>query len=690
MIRRRPSLLDPLRATERPGEGFEAGWRLAVKRRIVIILSVLVLWAAGIEARLVQLQVFQHDDLMERADNQQQSVVPTAAMRGDIVDRHGQVLAYSVDASSIIAHPRTVKDPQAVLATLCDALGDCTAAERRDFAERLAGRKPFHVRRARAVSPEQAARVQALKLPAFQLVPETLRYYPKFDLAAHVLGFVDPDNKGLAGVERAFDGVIRGQEGLLLAQVDARKQWMQTRVERAPTAGATVELTLDLNLQYIAERELRAGVEENRARAGTAIIMDPRTGEILALANYPTFNPNSYGRSPAENWRNRAVQDTYEPGSTFKIVTASAALEEGVVSPTDIIDCSPGYITFPGRDPIKDTHPHGSLTFEDVIVLSSNVGAIKTGLKVGADRLARYVRRFGFGEALGTDFKGESAGKVWSPAGMSDSALASMSIGYQVSVTPLQMAMAASAVANGGTLLEPHVVRAIVRNGVRQDIPPKALRQAIDANTAATLTTFMEEVVKRGTATAARLDRYQVAGKTGTTEKLVDGRYSKTDYNASFVGFVPSRRPALTILVVIDTPRAGHIFGGDVAAPIFKRIADAALLQEGVPPTVNPVPPVLTNATTVEPAVRPARATVLPAISTLGASALMPDLRGLSARDALRILGGVGLNARVTGDGFVVSQIPAPGEAIEPGGWSTLQLRRAPLDPPRGPGRDDR
>jgi cell division protein FtsI (penicillin-binding protein 3) len=654
-----------------------------MKPRVVLVLAGLALWSVAIEARLVQLQVFQHAWLVKRANSQQHDLISTSAMRGDIVDREGRVLAYSVDASSIMAYPVNVQNPAAVAGRICGALGDCTTVERAALARRLGGKAPFFVRRARAVSPEQAARVKELGIPFIQLMPEALRFYPQLELAAHVLGFVDPDNKGLGGVESARDSDIRGTPGKAIVQVDAHGNWMQTRIQQAATAGATVELTLDLTLQHIAERELRAGVLANRARGGTAIVMDPYTGAILALANYPTFNPNIYGRVPDDVRRNRATQEVYEPGSTFKLVTASAAIEEGVISPDDTVDCNPGYITFPGRKPIREAsgHNYGVLTFEDVIVKSSNVCAIKVGLRVGAERLSRYVRRFGFGTPIGSEFMGESGGKVWAPADLDDSALASMSMGYQVSVTPLQMAAAASAVGNGGTLVEPHVIGAFVRHGTREVIEPKVLRRAISAETAATVTTIMEDVVLRGTAKAARLDHHQVAGKTGTAAKLVDGRYSSTDYNASFVGFVPSRKPAFTILVVIDTPHAGPTTGGGVSAPVFKRIAEAAIQHIGLAPTLNPAPAVTIAAVQAFPPPAPSRPTLIPALTELGGRSLMPDVRGLAVRDALRLLSRAGLQVRANGNGFVATQSPAPGEPVESGSWSVLQLRRTPPDP---------
>jgi len=680
--------LDPLRPADRAPQSFESVWRSHFKRRVLVVVAFVGIWVLCIEARLVQLQVVQHEELSARAKRHQQTKIALEATRGDILDREGRLLAYSVEADSITADPSKVKDAPAALAAICGALGDCTAAERRKLLSQLSdGNSQYMViRSSRTVAPEQVKRVAALKLPGVVLQSDTRRYYPRVDLAAHVLGFVNIDNRGQAGVERAFDQQIRGQDGVAIVQVDAKRQRLDTRVARAPVPGATLELTIDLYLQYIVERELKAGIEENRARGGAAIIMDPRTGEILALASYPTFNPNAAGKFTDDDRRNRATQDVYEPGSTFKMVTASAALESGVVKPMDLIDTNPGYITLPGRRaPIRDTHPHGVIPFEDVIVVSSNVGAVKVGLRTGIERMTRYVHRFGFGEALAPDFLGQSRG-LWNPNNLSESGIASVSIGYQVSVTPLQMVTAASAVANGGLLMEPRVVRALVHDGRRDEVHPKVLRRAIEAQTAATLTEIMEGVVSsRGTAPAASLDRYQVAGKTGTAAKLVDGRYSRSDYNASFVGFVPSRNPAFTILVVIDTPRGPHgYYGGTVAAPIFNRIAQAALLQTGVRPSVDPAPQLLLASADAPALPEPdVRGSYAPRVASVGGLAVMPDVTGFSARSATRVLSGLGLDVRISGSGIVTAQTPEAGSPIDPGAISNIHLERF------GAGRDD-
>jgi membrane peptidoglycan carboxypeptidase len=330
-------------------------------------------------------------------------------------------------------------------------------------------------------------------------------------------------------------------------------------------------------------------------------------------------------------------------------------------------------------------HRYESLTFADVIVKSSNVGAIKVGLKVGAERLSLYIRRFGFGRPSSPDFPGESPGIVWDPSRLNDSALASVSMGYQVAVTPLQMAAAAGVIANGGTLYEPHVVRAIVKNGQRTLIPPKAVRRSVQPETAATLTDIMERVVTDGTAKSARLASYTVAGKTGTADKLVNGRYSQSQQNVSFVGFVPSRNPVLTVIVMVDSPRVGGDTGGVIAAPIFKRIADASLRRLGVTPTIDPAPPVLVAR---QERLAPPAPIVAPAVVALHSDApesALPDLTGMSAREAVRELARLGLTARMQGAGVVVDQQPAAGSLIEPGGSCTLVLNRRPLvgPPPR-------
>jgi cell division protein FtsI (penicillin-binding protein 3) len=656
----------------------EIDWRGTLKRRTLVAAVIFAAWAAGIEAKLVYLQVYRYPDLVARASKQQTHNLAAPAQRGDIVDRKGRVLATSVDADSIYASPAEIVNADEAAAKLCTAFGDCTNKERQALADRLHQPKGFvYVRR--KVSPDDKRRIEALGLDGIGFIRESRRFYPNKELAAHLLGYVGTDNGGLSGVESAYDSQIRGKPGTVLIQRDARRHAFSTRVTRLPTAGSTVELSIDAYLQHIAERELHAGVIANRAAGGTAIIMNPRTGEILAMANEPTFDPNAYKDSEEGERRNRAVQDLYEPGSTFKVVTASAAIEEKVMPVNRLIDVSGGQIRVDRTRVVHDTHNYGVLSFTDVIVKSSNVGAIKIGFELGTARLSEYVKRYGFGSQVSPDFPGESPGIVWKPDKWTDSALASVSMGYQVGVTPLQMVAAVSSIANGGQYVEPRVVHAVYRGNRRYAVQPKIVRQTITADTAATLTTIMEGVVELGTGRAARIDGYTIAGKTGTAAKLVNGRYSASDWNASFVGFLPSRNPAVAIIVVTDSPHAiGHT-GGVVSAPIFKCIAESTLRYLGIGPTINPAAPVLVardDRASSAPAA--ARVPAEPVISLVadGRPGTLPDLRGLSAREAVRTLVKLGLIVHVSGDGVVVSQDPPAGSALEAGGVCRLVLER--------------
>ena len=658
-------------------------WRETLTRRIFVVAAGLALWVAAIEIRLVYLQVFDRADLIGRAERQQERTQPSPAKRGDILDRRGHVLATSVDADTIYAVPTAIIDSVGAARRICEALGDCEAKDRQVLADKLAQRRAFaYVRR--QVAPDQARRVAALNLDGIGFIKESRRFYPNKELAAHLLGYVGLDNTGLDGLEYTYDSKIRGKPGTILVHTDARRHAF-SRFERPPTSGSSVELTIDQFLQHLAERELRTGVLLNRAQGGSAIVMNPRTGEILAMANEPTFNPNAFRDSQEIERRNRAVQDLYEPGSTFKIVTASAAIEEKVMDVDAMIDTNPGRLYVGGRSRVITDDAgrnNGVLSFTNVIVKSSNIGAVKIGLRVGTERLSRFVGLYGFGRQVSPDFPSENAGIVWSPEKWTESALASVSMGYQVAVTPLQMVAAVSSVANGGQYIEPRVVRAVYRNGTRYQATPKALRRTINADTAAALTTIMEGVVTDGTAKRARIDGYTVAGKTGTAQKLIDGQYSHSDHYASFVGFVPSRDPVLAIVVVIDSakgPNGDH--GGTVAAPIFRNIAEPALRYFGVPSTINPPPAVLlarNDLPVAAPTHSPERRAE-PVISLIadGPPDTVPDVRGLSAREAVRKLVTLGLNAHASGDGFVISQSPEPGTPLDHATTCRLVLQRS-------------
>jgi cell division protein FtsI (penicillin-binding protein 3) len=644
---------------------------------MLLAAAVLAMWTAAAEARLVYLQVVQRDKWVGLAADQQFVLQAVPGRRGDIVDRRGAPLALTAEVPTVAARTREVKDPVAAVAALCAALRDCSAEARRRFVSSLNNK--FYARLSRKITPAQAARVAALKLDGFYFEMEPKRFYPNGSLAAHLIGYANDEFEGQSGVEGKFQRHIGGQAGKVLVHRDGGQVEFATDVITAPTAGASLELTIDRNIQHIAERELKAALDAHDASAGTAIVMDPWTNELLAFANYPTFDPNHPKRSTPEDKVNRGVQYVYEPGSTLKLVTASAALELQIFDSSDIIDVSAGEIRF-GRDVIRDDHRSGPLSVTDVIVKSSNVGAARMALSLGAERLVQYVRKFGFGLRLSPDFGGESAGKVWEAADLNKPAeLARVAMGYQISVTPLQMAAAVSAIANGGELLEPHLVRAFIKDGKRHDVPKVVLNRSVDAATAAEMTTIMERVVTDGTGTAAQVPGYTVAGKTGTAQKLIDGAYSKTHYVASFVGFVPSRNPKYTIIVVVDSPRGRKgYYGGTVAAPAFRRIAEDVLRYSGVPPTLNAPPPVMVRrGADVPHEVRtsgPSAGSV--ATRATVSDSTFPDFTGVSAREALVTLTRLGMTTKLRGSGLVVDQRPAPGTPLEAGGVATLWLDR--------------
>ncbi len=651
-------------------------WRLTVRPRLAAVLVMLVAWSTGISARLVYLQVYRQSEYVQKADRQQQRVITYAGTRGEILDREGRVLAYSVPAQSVFAVPSAIDNPAAVIKGLCSVLTDCSPDIRAQLRERLSNKKRQFAWVRRLVTDGEAGAIARLKLDGIGLRTESRRVYPNGSLIAAALGYVNTDSVGLGGIEQAWNKSISGRPGVDFVQIDA-KQRVYSRNEQAPIPGNTVELTIDESLQYVVERELAAGVAANRAAAGTAIVMDPTTGEVLAMASVPTFDPNDAGDVHPETRRNPAVESVYEPGSTFKIVTASAAIEDQVVPLSRVFSVTSGYIMIGDRR-INDSHRSAvDLTFEEGLIKSSNVVAVRVGQMLGADRLSRYVTRYGFGAKTGIGLAGETSGIVWNT--LTPSALASVSMGYQVSVTPLQMVTAASAVANGGVLMQPTLIRA-ERVGERRTIfQPHVVRRVVSPETAATLTSVMEEVVQRGTAKAAQIEGYRIAGKTGTAAKIVDGHYSKSKYFSSFVGFFPAEKPRFAMLVVIDSASAGAYFGGAVAAPIFKRIADAAIRQFGIPRSFNPLAPVLIEH---RDAVRlNVSAPVVPPMLTTTTEDpdLVPDLSGLTAREALRRLDQLHVRARLHGNGIVVRQRPAAGTPLDQADeWQVWLDRAAP------------
>jgi cell division protein FtsI (penicillin-binding protein 3) len=625
--------------------------------------------------RLVQLQVLNRAGYERQAARQSERTIVLDPRRGAILDRAGHPLAVSVDAESIYAVPQEISDPAGTAQALAKALG-LDAAGRRDVLAQLQKSRGFVWVR-RKVDPVTVRAVRDLQLEGVGFLTENRRYYPKRDLASQVLGYVGVDNTGMSGIEYAFDGQIRGRAAKVAIQIDARRRAVG-HAEKPSTEGRTVVLTLDESIQHSAERELDRALAETGAISGVVVVLEPSTGEILALANRPAFNPNRFGAYASGRWKNRAVVDAYEPGSIFKIFTAAAALQEGVVDPDETIDCGDGFIEIAGIR-INDHHVFDQLTFRDVMAKSSDIGVVRVAQRLGRESFNRYMREFGFGAVTGVELPGESSGLLRPPSRWSALSLASLSFGQEIGVTALQIAAAVGAVANGGYLMKPYIVRGLEDASGRQvqAFKPVAVRRVLEPRTVATLTDVLKGVVRHGTGTRAAVTGYTVAGKTGTAQKIdAAGRYSMIDHVASFVGFVPASKPALVILVSIDTPRGAQNQGGDVAAPVFARVAEDALRHLAVP-SEDPDRLLRATAYRAHPATpaayHPEPAAPLPDTDP----ALMPDLRGRPAREAAIAAARRGLTVELRGSGRVAEQSPEPGTRLEPGMVCLLTLSRS-------------
>jgi cell division protein FtsI/penicillin-binding protein 2 len=656
--------------------------------------------------RLAYLQTSQHEWLSRRARQQQLDEEPLQAPRGLILDRQGRELARSIDVDSFYADPREIEDVEASSSALARLLNVDAVGLSTKLQEAKSARRGF-IWLARRVEDEQAQAVKALKLKGVYSAEEQRRRYPNGALASHVLGFVGLDAKGLAGVEQVYDAALTGESGKLILDADAKRRPFESE-GLVPQDGQTIVLTLDQTVQYIVERELAAALERTQAKSAAAIVLDPHTGEVLALANAPSFDPNDAGGATPEQRRNDALQNIYEPGSTFKLVSFTGALEEGLVTPETRIEC-PGSISLPGR--VVHDHAHGSLTATEALAKSSNVAAIKLGMKLGNERLYEYIRRMGFGSKTGVELPGETAGLIRPVSKWQPGSIGSVPIGQEVGVTPVQMAAAYGAIANDGVRVAPHLVRE-VRDAEGKTVArtePESHR-VVSAETAQKLRHMLESVTLKGTARAAQLEGYSAAGKTGTAQK-VDPRthaYSQTKYVASFVGFAPIENPAAVIIVVLDEPIGLHQ-GGQVAAPVFSEIANQVLPYLDVKPDQAPEVKApagqlagITVRATVEPTATGAGgaeeheggaggASNLPVVAERGAGEVgeivyaaarerelsMPDLRGRSVRDVARICTRLGLELEARGEGRALRQSPEAGAALAPGQTVRIEFGRS-------------
>ena len=543
-------------------------------KRLYILGAILCFWLIVVALRLVQLEIFQYGQFERRAMKQQQRTTDISPSRGVIYDRNGHELAMSITGNSVFSVPSEVPDRN----TTASLIARILKADPKDIASKFdCPRNVCPV--ARKIDPELGARIASMNLRGIYVQPEPKRYYPKGELASQILGYVGVDDEGLAGIEHAYDSELKGKKGTVLISMDARKRRFDS-VEKQPEPGDNLVLTVDEKIQYIVERELEKAMEDTHAEAGTVVVQNPHTGEILALASRPTFNPNlSRKINPAE-LKNRAVSDVYEPGSVFKVVTYSAALEEGIEHPDDLIDCQGGMIVVNGLR-IHDLHKMGTVSIAEALAKSSDVAAVKVGLKLGDERLYKYIRAYGFGSQTGIELPGETRGLAKPVNKWSKVSIGAMSIGQEVGVTPLQLVSMVSTIANDGVYLPPRILAGTTKpsNGPQTiAFHPANGHRVVSTMTAAQMKKMMEGVVLFGTAKRAILDGYSSAGKTGTAQKIdpATHRYSSTKYVASFAGFAPVNNPAITIVVSLDSPIGLHQ-GGQVSAPVFQRVATQVL-----------------------------------------------------------------------------------------------------------------
>jgi cell division protein FtsI/penicillin-binding protein 2 len=659
--------------------------------RARLLALALSIWAAVIIGRLAQIQIAQGPKYRARAQRQQELKIEVPARRGSIFDREGRELAVSVEAFSVYVAPEQLENRRAVVSALAPFVDAKPAA----ILARLENRRGF-VRIARKIDLAAADAIRAKKLPGVHLFPDTNRFYPKGSLAAAVLGFVGTEDSGLAGLEYSYDAAVHGKPGEIVSLTDARRSTYgeaEPPEDRRSEEGSSLVLSLDSGVQFVAERELSASLEELHARSGSVVLMDPWTGDVVAMASAPGFDPNQFSRYPAEIHRNHAVADAYEPGSTFKIVTGAAALDEGLVSTREIIDTGDGTIRI-GNVTINEDrhHDYGPLTLAGVFERSSNIGIIRVGLRLGPERLFEGVTRFGVGKPTGVDLPGENPGILRPLQKWSALSNASISMGQEVALTALQLARVAAVVANGGMLVTPRLVTRIVHPDGRSEAaatnPPV---RVISAETAHNLSDILVGVVERGTGAKAAIPGFTVAGKTGTAQKAGVGGYQAGRHVPNFVGFAPAEKPRLVGVVVLEEPQ-GQYYAAEVACPLFSRIMSRALTimrvapqQQQLPQSllasgpVAPAPP-LTFPQGVVPAARrqsgnfPGPAPLVAAEPLSEAEEGIPDALGLSAREALALFARRGLSVSLQGKGFVVSQQPSAGVRVRPGVASRLYL----------------
>ena len=645
------------------------------KVRILFLLCLLFFCFVLITGRMFQLQVLKKEQLYKLAAQQQYIQIPLVPKRGTVYDSKANELAVSIEVDSVYADARKIVD----VGKTANALASTLQIDRDELKQRLKSHRSFEWIQ-RKISSEEAEQIKTFHLPGIYFLKENRRFYPNSQLAAHLVGFVGLDSKGLEGIEYQYDALLNGGNQVWTAARDAFGR--EIAMDKVPFEKEdhyrNIVLTIDKSIQHITETELGRGVEKWGAKGGMAIAMDPLTGKILAMVSYPNFNPNQFIQYRSKSWRNRAVSDIFEPGSLFKAFLAAAALEEKVVRPLDSFFCENG--SYPVYDKtIHDHSKHGWLTFQQIIKYSSNIGASKVGEKMGRERFYRYISAFGFGEKTRIGLPGEGKGILRHPRYWPPVALNTISFGQGISVTGIQLVTALSVIANKGILMKPYVVEKITneKGQVIQSFQPEVVRKVISEETAKKVTALLKATTEKGgTGEGAVPAGYEVAGKTGTAQKVDSllGGYSEDRYTSGFMGFAPDEEPKMVLLIVIDEPQ-GNNYGGVVAAPIFKAIMEKAL------PYLNVLPKgtmIVKNELDSAPKKELQGIPPLNEEVRVGKGAetvVMPDLTGLSMRNALTCIEGRGLIIKVSGNGKVIEQVPRPGTVIERGDICFLKLR---------------
>lgn len=639
--------MKPKRSKKRISLGRELDrpkWKIAIIGAFVLVLFTMV------SIKAFDLQVLDRERAFKVARKQHHGSSTLLPRRGKVFDRNMKELAVNVEIKSVFVNPFSVKNPTELSKTLSGKLH----VPEKNILKRISSKSSF-VWLKRLVDPEITSELETLNLEGVGYIEEPQRVYPNGHLMGQVLGFTNIDSTGIEGIEYRYDSILIGKPGKITLKKDARGRRIINnpdtvqKFDEEKTSGHDIVLTIDSQIQHIVERELKDGIEKMDGEKGMAILLDPETGEVLAMASYPFLDPNNYGNYPLANRRNLPIWYTYEPGSTMKVFLAASALQEKRATPDSRFDCENGRRQV-GRRVIRDVKPYGTLTLADVVRVSSNIGASKIGELLGKETYYQYLKKFGFGDKTGIGLPGESSGRLASPAKWGKIELATISFGQGVSVNSLQLAVALSSIANGGYLMKPYIVKEIIGSDgtVIRENKPEVVNRVLSYDTAVEMTRILERVVDEGTGKKAAMPGFKVAGKTGTAQipDPVNGGYYNDRFIASFIGFAPADDPRFVLAVVVEAPKK-RTHGGSVSAPIFRQIAEKVLFHLGVSPTREFV-----------------------------GTRIMPNLSGKSARDILKWSEEEGVKVEVRGSGYVTDQKPLPGDTITEGMVCSIELKQ--------------